>query len=231
MPTDWMIDELTHAGAEHLDPGLVAAYDRKQAFDPAPDVAVLRAHGLGPESTLVDLGAGTGGLALAASAEFGRVVAVDVSPAMLDRLRRRMVDTGVTNLECVRGTFLTYEHTGPPAAAVYTRNALHQLPDFWKGIALERIAGMLQPGGALVVRDLVYDFHPSDAEAVFAEWLDAAVEDPTAATHGDDFLEHIRTEHSTYRWLFEPMLIAAGFDIVDVEFRRSVYGSYSCVKR
>ena len=114
---------------------------------------------------------------------------------------------------------------------MYTRNALHQLPDFWKGIALERIAGMLQPGGALVVRDLIYDFKPADAEAVFAQWFDAAVEDPTRGYTRDDFVEHIRTEHSTYRWLFEPMLIAAGFDIVDVEFRRSVYGSYTCVKR
>jgi hypothetical protein len=41
----------------------------------------------------------------------------------------------------------------------------------------------------------------------------------------------VRTEHSTYRWLFEPVLSATGFDIVDVDFRRSVYASYTCVKR
>ena len=36
---------------------------------------------------------------------------------------------------------------GPPADGVYTRNALHQLPDFWKALALGRIARMLRPGG------------------------------------------------------------------------------------
>ena len=32
-----------------------------------------------------------------------------------------------------------YEHGGPPADFVFTRNALHQVPDFWKAIALDRI--------------------------------------------------------------------------------------------
>jgi hypothetical protein len=31
--------------------------------------------------------------------------------------------------------------------------------------------------------------------------------------------------------LFEPMLDAAGFDVVAVEFVRAVYGAYTCVKR
>jgi hypothetical protein len=40
-----MIDELAHAGPEHLDPAFVAGYDRKQGHpDPAPDVAVFAAH-------------------------------------------------------------------------------------------------------------------------------------------------------------------------------------------
>ena len=30
-------------------------------------------------------------------------------------------------------------------AAVYCRNVLHHLPDFWKGVALQRIAGLLAP--------------------------------------------------------------------------------------
>jgi hypothetical protein len=46
-----------------------------------------------------------------------------------------------------------------------------------------------------------------------------------------DYIEHIRTEHSTFRWLFEPMLVAAGFEIVAVDFAGSVFGAYTCVKR
>ena len=226
-----MIDELTHAGAEHLDPGFVAAYERKQDFDPGPDVAVLVGCGLGADSTLVDLGAGTGRLARAAAEVFGRVVAVDISPVMLDALERSVIDAGLVNVECVRGGFLSYEHGGPPADAAYTRNALHHLPDFWKGIALERVARMLEPGGVLVVRDLLYDFRPDEADDVFDRWFGGAVDDPTRGYTRSDFVEHIRTEHSTYRWLFEPLLDAAGFDILEVEYRRSVYGAYTCTKR
>lgn len=77
-----MIDELAHAGPEHLDPAFVAGYDRKQGYpDPAEDLAVLAAHGLAGTSTVVDIGAGTGRFALAAARRFGHVTAVDVSPA------------------------------------------------------------------------------------------------------------------------------------------------------
>jgi ubiquinone/menaquinone biosynthesis C-methylase UbiE len=81
----WFPDELARAGAEHLDPAYAARYDRKTTahFDPAEEVAHLRDLGLDAAHTLVDLGAGTGALALAAAEVCRRVVAVDVSSAML----------------------------------------------------------------------------------------------------------------------------------------------------
>jgi hypothetical protein len=38
-------------------------------------------------------------------------------------------------------------------------------------------------------------------------------------------------EHSTFRWLLEPMLAAAGFEILTADFSGSVYGTYTCRKR
>ena len=61
---------------------------------------------------------------------------------------------------------------------MFTRNALHQIPDFWKAIALDRIGRVLRPGGILLLRDLVYDFRPAEAESVFEEWFDHAATDP-----------------------------------------------------
>lgn len=228
----WMLDELAHAGPEHLDPAFVAGYDRKQGLpDPAGDLAVLRAHGMAPASTLVEFGAGTGRFALAAARQFRHVIAVDVSPAMLEVLRARASAAQLSNLDCVRAGFLSYRHAGPPADGVYTRNALHQLPDFFKAVALHRIARIMRPGGVLRVRDLIYDFQPADAEDVFGRWFDGAARDPGRGYTRDDFAEHIRSEHSTFRWLLEPILTAAGFDIVSADFDRSVYGAYTCVKR
>jgi ubiquinone/menaquinone biosynthesis C-methylase UbiE len=226
-----MIEEHDYAGAEHLNDAFVAAYDRKQQFDPSSDVALLLSRGLGPESTLVDLGAGTGTFALAAASVLGRVIAVDVSLSMVHMLGQRAERLGVTNVECVQAGLLTYEHVGAAPDAIYTRNVLHQLPDFWKGLALERIACLLPRGGLLYVRDLVYDFDPSEADDVLERWLSGAADDPARGYTRDDLVEHVRSENSTYRWLFEPMLSVAGFDIIDADYRRNVYGSYTCVRR
>jgi ubiquinone/menaquinone biosynthesis C-methylase UbiE len=231
MARPWMIDELAHAGPEHLDPGFVAGYDRKQGYpDPAEDLAVLRDHGIGRASTVVDLGAGTGQFALAVAPEVSRVVAVDVSPAMQAVLRERAAAAGLSNIEWVRAGFLSYQHAGPPADAVFTRNALHQVPDFWKALALDRIARLLRPRGVLRVHDLIFDFQPAEADAALDAWLGQAADDPSLGYTRSDFAEHLRTEFSTFRWLFEPMLAATGFTIVTAEFDRSIYGAYTCIK-
>lgn len=231
MANAWTLDELAHAGPEHLDPGFVAGYDRKQAFDPGDDLAVLGEQGLDETSTLVDLAAGTGRFTLAAARRLRRVVAVDVSPVMLDALRGGVAEEGLSNVDVVRAGFLDYEHAGPPPDVVYTRNALHQLPDFWKVVALDRIAGMLRPGGVLLLRDLIFDCRPSGVREVVDRWFAGAVDDPARGYTREDFAEHLRTEFSTFRWLLEPMLTAAGFEILDIDFRLSVYGAYTCVKR
>jgi ubiquinone/menaquinone biosynthesis C-methylase UbiE len=226
-----MIDEMAYAGPEHLDAAFVAGFDRKQGYpDPASDLDAFAAQGLGAGSALVDLGTGTGQFALAAAHRFGHVTAVDVSPAMLDLLRERAAGAGLNNLDCVRAGFLSYQPAGRPADGVYTRHALHQLPDFWKALALDRIARMLRPGGVLRLRDLIYDFSPAEAAAEFRGWFEHAAADPAAGYTAEDYAEHIRTEHSTFRWLFEPMLAAAGFEIVAAEFQGRLYGTYTCVR-
>jgi SAM-dependent methyltransferase len=163
----WDFDEAAHAGPEHLDPAYIAGYDRKAGTDPGDDVEVLRAAGVNEHSTVIDLGAGTGTFAAAMAPWCREVVAVDVSKPMLAALRARCEELGRPNVRGVEAGFLSYEHQGAPAAAVYSRNALHHLPDFWKSIALTRVAGLLAPGGVFRLRDLVYSFDPSDAAVVF----------------------------------------------------------------
>jgi SAM-dependent methyltransferase len=106
----WFPDELAHAGDEHLDPEYVLGYDRKAGADPTEDVALLSDLGLNETHTLVDLGTGTGTLALAAAPLCRRVVAVDVSGAMLTVLKEKTERLVIKNIECVQAGFLTYEH-------------------------------------------------------------------------------------------------------------------------
>lgn len=227
----WSFDERAHAGAEHLDPAYVAAYDRKAGFDPAADLALLRGPGLKERGTLVDLGAGSGTFALAAAPLCRRVVAVDVSPAMLALLRARVAALGIQNVECVQAGFLTYQHQGDPADVVYSRHALHHLPDMWKALALARISAMLRPGGVLRLRDLIFNCAPFEIGAVVEDWLAGASPSSDAGWTRAELEEHLRTEHSTFSWLLEPMLERAGLTIQQVEYSASrIYAAYTCVK-
>jgi ubiquinone/menaquinone biosynthesis C-methylase UbiE len=229
--TRWWLDERAHAGEEHLDPGYVAGYDRKAGFDPAEDVEALRQRGLGPDALVVDLGAGTGTFAVAVAPYCRQVVAVDVSSAMTAALRARVGDLGLDNIAVVDAGFLSYVHDREPADVVFTRNALHQLPDFWKAIALGRIASFLRPRGTLRLRDLVFDFAPHEAEERIETWLSGAVSDPAVGWTAAELAEHVRGEFSTYSWLLDAMLAHTGFDIVERTFRRSAYGTYTCTRR
>jgi len=224
----WYPDELEMAGPEHLNAEFVAGYDRKQQFDPSPDVALLADLGIGNNAMIVDLGAGTGTFALAAAPSVGNVVAVDISPVMVDVVRRRVQESGTDNVTIVQAGLLTYSPVGGAPAVVYCRNVLHHLPDFWKGVALQRIAGFLAANGMFLVRDIVYDFEPASAPARIGEWLAGASDDPAVGYTADDLVEHLRSEHSTYRAVLDSLLESAGFRIVDVQFRRSVYASYTC---
>ncbi len=168
--------------------------------------------------------------AIAAAACGARVVAVDVSPAMTARMRAKTEVLDIDNIEVVDAGFLSYEHKGGPVDFVFTRNALHQLPDFWKAIALQRIGALLRRGGILRLHDLMYDFEPGEAASNVDAWLDGAVLDREVGYTADDLAAHVRTEFSTYRWLFEPMIERAGFTVAERQFRRAVYGSNTCRK-
>jgi SAM-dependent methyltransferase len=224
-------DELAHAGPEHLDAAFVAGYDRKQKYDPAADVAAIRERGLDEGSTVIDMGCGTGTFALAVAPYCRRVIAVDVSAPMLDHLAGKLAEGDISNVEIVRAGLLTYEHRGELADFVFSRNALHQLPDFWKALALMRLASMMAPRALLWLRDLLYAFEPTDAEGVLAAWFDAAAQDETEGYTVSDLETHVRTEFSTFTWLLEPMLAHAGFVTLDAEVdRRRTYARYACVK-
>jgi ubiquinone/menaquinone biosynthesis C-methylase UbiE len=228
----WVLDELSYAGRENLDAAHVARYDQKEDADPAGEVDALIAFGLDVDATVVDLGAGTGQFTMAVAPQVRRVVAVDVSPVMLDHLRAKLATAGVDNVECVQAGFLTYDHTGEPADVVYSRYALHHLPDFWKALALTRIAAMLRPGGILRLSDVVYGFDATDAVAGLEQWMSGTASGSVdAGWTRAELEEHVRDEHSTFTWLLEPMISSAGLVIEQADYSADrVVARYTCVK-
>jgi ubiquinone/menaquinone biosynthesis C-methylase UbiE len=145
------------------------------------------------------------------------VIAVDVSELMLNRLQRKIADLGVSNVEIVRAGFLTYEHVGGPADFIYSRYALHHLPDFWKAVALKRLRPMLRAGGVLRLWDVVYDFAPAEATDRIEAWCATGGDAVEAEWSRAELEEHVRDEHSTFSWLLEPMIVRCGFEIIRAE--------------
>lgn len=110
-------------------------------------------HWLPPEpSDVLDLGCGTGSLALLAAGQGHRVTAVDLSQRMAEAARRKLAGT--------RAEVLTGPAERPPVGdrrfdAVLVRHVLWALPD--PEAALAHWASLLRPGGRLVLVEGVWD--------------------------------------------------------------------------
>ena len=190
---------------------------------------VLEFLDLRPEQSLLELGTGTGELALAASRRCSRVYAVDLSQGMLRYARKKAAARDISNVEFLPGGFLTYEHHGPLVDAAVTQIALHHLPDFWKQVALIRIAGLLKQGGRFCLRDVVYSFEAVDYQAYFQKFMAQA-----SIRGGEEFAgimaDHVKNEYSTLDWIMRGMIERAGFDIVSARHKHGFFGLYFCIK-
>jgi len=204
------------AGRENLDPAHVARYDGKMDAEAAAEVALLVGLGLGARSTVVEFGPGTGQFAIAAAPHCAKVIAVDVSPPMLARLHEKVAAERLANVELVQGGFLSYAHQGQPVDFVYSRFALHHLPDVWKAMTLLRVRAMLPVGGVFRLWDVVYDFPLAEAADRFEAWCALGGDEVDGEWSRAEMEEHVRDEHSTFSWLLEPMFAQAGFEIADV---------------
>jgi len=126
--------------------------------DPARDAyqkpeEVIRALGLDPKAVVADVGCGPGyfTLRLARAVPQGLVLAVDVEPRQLDRLRQRLHAEGATNvvpvLASVDDPYL------PPARfdLILVVDTYHHFEDRREYLA--KLGRALEPGGRLVIID------------------------------------------------------------------------------
>jgi ubiquinone/menaquinone biosynthesis C-methylase UbiE len=226
----WQYHEPGHPGAdfdaiaEDYDRNMKKHRDIQGEIDEILDFLDLKAN-----HTVIEIGSGTGEFALAAAGRCELVYAVDLSLGMLKYALRKAEMRSIKNVDFIPGGFLTYEHQGDPVDAVVTQIALHHLPDFWKQIALLRIADMLKSGGKFCLRDVVYSFDIENYRDYFEKFVVRA-----KTTGGDDFArimaDHVRNEYSTLDWIMQGMIERAGFDIVRTEHKHGFLGLYLCAK-
>lgn len=226
----WQYDEFKQVGTDYSEAAEVEIYDLSHArFRDIEDEnnVILDTLGIGKNDVLLDFGAGTGSLAVKAALLGARVYAIDVSQAMLDYAKTRSVKSGVSNIVFCHGGFLTYDHQGPAADFIVTTFAFHHLPDFWKGIALNRMHRMLKPGGQLYIHDVILEEqHPIEDIAALIEKLAAA----GGNLLREDTERHFREEYSTYDWVMEGLLQRSGFAIKSKKIQDGAMGTYLCAK-
>jgi putative AdoMet-dependent methyltransferase len=224
---DWYYDDLKQIGTDFADAGEVATYDERQA-DSGEDLTLLKKLGLRTSDIMADIGCGTGILACSAAALCREVHAVDVSLPMLATTRRRAAAKGFTNITTQHAGFLSLDLPAAGLDLITSKFALHHLPDQWKGVALDRLAHVLKPGGKLFIRDVVFSCTsaelPGTAEGWIAWMLDNTGYDRATVAC------HIRDEHSTYGWIMEGLIKQAGFELAAAEYSNGVYADYLAVR-
>lgn len=117
-------------------------YDDENDFEErrALETLVVEHASPGPEDTVVDLGTGTGAIALALAEDAGTVIGRDVSEGMLRRAREKASARDVENVEFGSGRFR--EPNVAAADIVVTNLALHHLGDDEKREAIGTIAAL-----------------------------------------------------------------------------------------
>ncbi len=227
----WQYDEFKQVGKDYSMQTEVEMYDSSHSDFrniERESNTVLDTLGVGENDVVIDFGAGTGTFAIQAALRCATVHAVDVSQTMIDYAKIKAVKAGVSNIEFYHGGFLTFEHGGPAVDCIVTTFSFHHLPDFWKGVALNRMNQMLKPSGQLYIHDTILEEHHAiENIAAFIEKLAAA---------GGDFLRegterHFREEYSTYDWIMDGLLSRAGFTIKNKNIQDGVIGTYYCIKR
>lgn len=129
-------------------------------FEALRDAILARAEPTGHEQAL-DVGAGTGLLALPLAERVDWVWAIDISPAMIECLSRRALEAGLDNVQTA-----VVSATGLPLADgsidLATSNyCFHHLGAAGKRAALVELHRVLKPGGRLVFADMMFALTPA----------------------------------------------------------------------
>ena len=229
---EWLYNETKHVGVDYGSLEQAHRYDEMhQSFrDYEGNTKTIINHlGLGKDSTVIDIGTGTGAFAIHAAKYCKHVYAVDISEAMLERCKAKAERANLKNISCCVGGFLTYKHDSEPADAAVSLIALHHLPDFWKLVGLKRVSNMLKDQGRLLLFDILFPSELEDLDIQLNNWIESITQRAGHQLAAETEM-HIRDEYSTYDWVMEGLLQHAGFRIDNSEYS-GFQATYLCTKQ
>jgi SAM-dependent methyltransferase len=122
-----------------------------------PDEMPLR-HGIEPGMRVLEVGPGNGRYTVATArrvGEAGRVVAVDIEPKMVKRVRSRVEAEGIANVEARVADVYNLPFDNGTFDAAYMIAVIGEIPD--PDRAMGEFQRVLKPGGRLAFSELLLD--------------------------------------------------------------------------
>ena len=229
---DWMYDELTHVGIDYSKPESAAAYDNliSEMRDYKEDCdAFIRKLNLTNinELTAIEIGCGTGLFTVQASKYLKKILAVDVSEAMLKIAKEKVKRNELTNIEFFKSGFLQFK-PDEKVDIVYSELALHHLPDYWKQAALLNINKMLKPHAIFFLSDVVFKYDPH-FEKNTGQMI-KEISNQFSKELVEEVKIHIKEEYSTFDWIMQGLIEKAGFQIEYQNTQNIFKSEYLCRK-
>ena len=229
----WQYNERQQIGVDYASLEEVEKYDARmqQLRDIKTEIDNLIAA-IRPtsKSKILEFGTGTGEFAVALARLAEKVVAVDVSPVMLEYAREKAKSRKIENIDFQNAGFLTFNHSAAQFDMIFTQLALHHLPDFWKSIALKNIYNLLKNEGKFFLKDVVYPSGVVDYNAFFTTIIEG-LESSVGSEFTNEIIDHIRKEYSTLDWILEDLLKKTGFTILNTNIENGFIYTYLCEKK
>jgi len=147
-------------------------YDAEQSAEYRAAVSLVVEHAdPAPDETVLDVGAGTGAIALALAPETSRVLGRDISDGMLTEAREKATERGLDDVSFAEGRFREPNLPADAAVDVVTSNfAMHHLDDEAKREAIATLSELAPR--RVVLGDVMFFGQPDPEEPFYSPEVD-----------------------------------------------------------